>query len=117
MRYTTAEMSRPLQPERETRDQLIEELLAAMEARKELSRADERYLAEAFVDRMEREIDLRIEAKLASRRKPGRVGPGLLIPLLILAIPLSAIAGAAAHVVGLLIVWIALAGMVFAASR
>lgn len=44
-------------------DDLRDELLAMMRARRELSPEDEQYLADAFLDRLDREVDLRVEAK------------------------------------------------------
>jgi hypothetical protein len=88
---------------------LREELLAVLGARRELDREDEQYLVEVFLDRLDREIDARIEARLAERAPRRRMHPaalfGLAIPLLALAIPLSAIAGDVAGQAGLLVVW------------
>lgn len=91
-----------------TRDQLRDEIMAVLAARRELSLEDEKYLAEAFLEKLDREIDARIDARLAARA-PHRgfsasLG-GIVIALFIFAIPLSAIAGDVAGPLGLLFVW------------
>lgn len=96
------------------RDQLREELLAVTSARRELSADDERYLVEHFLDRLEADIDQRIDARLAARpalaqRSGSRGNPTAIVPAALgIAIPLSAIAGAFAGFAGIAVTWVAI---------
>ena len=46
------------------RQQLEDELMAVLQARKELNEDEERHLVESFLERIDREIDARIDARL-----------------------------------------------------
>lgn len=102
-----------------TREELREELLAITAARKELSQADEKYLIEAFLSNLDREIDAHIDARIAARPVPrkSRGGTGVVALALIFALPLSGIAGATAGVAGLAIAWAAILLIVFMSTR
>jgi hypothetical protein len=85
------------------------DLLAALEARRELGEEYDRALVEGFVDQASREIDARVEARVDEmlRRVPGRRRRANVLPIvsLVLAVPLTAIAGALGHVEGMAVVW------------
>ncbi|MBX6342138.1 MAG: hypothetical protein IRY97_06745 [Thermomicrobiaceae bacterium] len=70
--------------------------------------ADE--VAEAFLSRIDDLIDERIDARLAARRAAGTADAsnGQKIAMLVLAIPLTAIAGGIAGLTGIALVWLAL---------
>ncbi len=70
--------------------------------------ADE--VAEAFLSRIDDLIDERIDARLAARRAAGAAGAGdhQRIAMLLIAIPLTAIAGGIAGLTGIALVWLAL---------
>jgi len=93
------------------------ELLAALEARRELGDEYDRALLEGFVDQASREIDARVDARVDARfeemlrHAPGRrrSGNGLSIVSLVFAVPLTAIAGALGHVEGIAVVWAGIA--------
>ncbi len=89
-----------------------EELKAHLEARRELGPEMDDLLVASFLEKIDREIDSRIEAKLAQRTRAlqsDRRGATItLIVTLALAIPLSAVAAWTAGLPGLAIVWAAL---------
>jgi hypothetical protein len=92
-----------------------QELRAALEARKELGPEHEAHLVAGFVDKIEKEIDRRVDAKLATR--PRRRGGSALHPgNLALCIPIVAIAGGIGHTAGLIVAFAALA-LVFLVSE
>jgi hypothetical protein len=105
------------------RDELRDELLAVTSARRELSDDDEKYLIEQFLTRLEHDIDLRIDARLAVRpappQRPGpRAHPAAIVPIALgIAIPLSAIAGATAGLAGIALTWVAILVVVYLSSR
>jgi hypothetical protein len=92
-----------------------QELRAAVEARKELGPEHEEHLVAGFVDRIEKEIDRRVDAKLASRTRR-RGGSNLHPANLAICIPIIAIAGGIGGTAGLIVAFIAL-GLVFAVSE
>jgi len=105
------------------RDELRDELLAVTSARRELSADDEKYLVEQFLTRLEQDIDLRIDARLAARPTPPersapRANPTAIVPIALgIAIPLSAIAGATAGLAGIALTWIAILIVVYLTNR
>jgi hypothetical protein len=99
-----------------SRDELRDELLAITRARGELAAEHEQFLIEGFLDNLDREIDTRIEAKMASRPAKSRNNVGVVATSMALAIPLSLIAVFAGwH--GLLVTWVAILLVVFLATR
>jgi hypothetical protein len=99
-----------------------EEIRAAAEAHNELGPGYRDAVIESFLDKVGREIDARVDARLAQQQvaQPTRSGHGhsgspmaLAIVSLALGIPISAIAVAAgqhpAGFMGLLVAWIAIA--------
>jgi hypothetical protein len=99
-----------------------EEIRAAAETHNELGSAYRDAVVESFLDRVGREIDARVDARLAqqqaaqppARDRRGHPGSPMALAIISMAlgIPLSAIALAAgahpAGIVGLLVVWIAI---------
>jgi hypothetical protein len=99
-----------------------EDLTAALAARRELGHEYDKALAEGVVERMGKEVDARVDRRVAEllggmrvRGKP-RSGTPLAIVSLVLAIPLSAIAGASGHVAGLAVAWGGIAAVNFAGA-
>lgn len=92
------------------RNDLKDELRAVVNARQELSKDEEQFLVEHFLERLDADIDARIDAKVAQIRpaKQSKGGnDGWVIPAALgIAIPLSAIAAAGAGFIGLLVCWI-----------
>jgi hypothetical protein len=89
-----------------------EDLFAIIEARRELGEDYDAAFVDSFVDRITRAIDARVDEQVATLQVRSRFGglrrrggTGLAVVSLILAIPLSAIAGAEAHLYGLLVAW------------
>jgi len=98
-----------------------EEIRAAAETHDELGSAYRDAVIESFLDKVGREIDARVDARLAQqavqpparyRRGPSGSPMALAITSMALGIPISAIAVAAgthpAGIMGLLVVWIAI---------
>ena len=85
------------------------DLAAAAQARRELGPEYEAALVEAFLERLDRDIDQRLEARVGGteRVRPPPADSALPIALgsLGLGIPLSAIAGGTGHLGGLLVAW------------
>jgi hypothetical protein len=100
-----------------------EEIRAAAEAHNELGPGYRDVVIESFLDKVGREIDARVDARVAQQQvgqPPGRYGRGqsgspmaLAIVSMALGIPISAITVSAgshpAGFMGLLVVWIAIA--------
>jgi hypothetical protein len=100
------------------KEELRDELLAAVHARQELGAQHEEHLVDAFLQRLDREMDVRIEARMrAHRPRPRPAVIAVAIVALIFAIPLSAIAGYTAHFAGLLLVWTGIAAVVYLVGR
>jgi hypothetical protein len=91
-----------------------QELRAVVEARKELGPEHEEHLIAGFLGRMEKEIDRRVDERLAKVRRPreSALNPATLG----VCIPIVAIAGGIGHLPGLIIAFVALA-LVFALSE
>jgi hypothetical protein len=99
-----------------------EEIRAAAETHNELGPAYQDAVIESFLDKVSREIDARVDARLAqqqaaqppARDRRGQSGAPMVLAIISMAlgIPLSAIALAVgthpAGIVGLLVVWIAI---------
>ncbi len=92
-----------------------EELKAVVAARKELGPEHDEHLVAGFVDKIEKEIDRRVDAKLATRTR--RRGGSAIHPAnLAICIPIIAIAGGIGKTPGLIAAFIAL-GIVFLISE
>lgn len=91
----------------ERRNDLRDELAAVTAARRELSPEDERYLLDGFLDRLESQLDARIDARVqqqlgtAPRRRA--IEPWIVPAACGAAIPIVAIAAAAAGGWGVLL--------------
>ncbi len=84
------------------------ELEATIAARQELGPAHDDQLIAGFLDRIEQEIDRRVDARIASRG-PAKRGPSPLHPGTIgVSIPIIAIAGGIAGFAGLFVAFAAL---------
>ncbi|MGN6799096.1 MAG: hypothetical protein ACTHKS_13235 [Gaiellaceae bacterium] len=92
-----------------------QELKAVVEARKELGPEHEEHLIAGFLEKMDKEIDRRVDAKLASRTRR-RGGSNLHPGNLAICIPIVAIAGGIGHLPGLIAAFVAL-GLVFLVSE
>jgi uncharacterized protein with PIN domain len=95
----------PMEPE--TR----EELSATLEARRELGPGHDEHLIAGFLQRIEKEIDRRVDERVVARapRTPRRHGGSPLHPAnLALCIPIIAIAGGIGHLGGLIVAFAAL---------
>ena len=62
-----------------------QELQAVVEARKELGPEHEQHLVAGFLERMEKEIDRRVDEKLAHRRTSRHPELGIFIPIFLFA--------------------------------
>ncbi|MEU6756938.1 hypothetical protein [Streptomyces sp. NPDC046685] len=101
--------------------ELKKELDATMDARRELGPQYEAALVDSFVEKVDTQVRRRLaEQRLAAAR--GAAGPaaaegnfgerfGFAIVTLVLAIPLSAIAAAQAHLSGLVVAWAGIVGV------
>ena len=85
-----------------------QELQAVVAARKELGPEHEQHLIAGFLDRIEKEIDRRVDERVAGRPRRPR-GSALHPGNLALCIPIVAIAGGIGHLAGLIVAFIALA--------
>jgi hypothetical protein len=93
------------------------ELEATLAARRELGPAHDADLVAGFLDRIEKEIDRRVDEKVRALGPPRRRGGSTLHPgNLALCIPIVAIAGGIGHLPGLVIAFVALA-IVFGLSE
>jgi hypothetical protein len=88
------------------------ELAATVEARKELGPAHERELVEGFVDRIHKEIDRRVDERVAQQRLPARSRKsreaeiGVFVPLFIIAGIFGGVWGIAATAAALVVVFL-----------
>lgn len=89
-----------------------QELEATLAARRELGPSHDAELVAGFLERIDREIDRKVEERVAlqapAKRRASPLHPGNLA----LCIPLIAIAGGIGHVAGLIVAFLAL-GVVF----
>ena len=89
-------------------DHLKEELKATVAAREELGPAHDKELVEGFVDRIGKEIDRRVDERLAQVAPRKRGGSVLHPGNLAVCIPIVAIAGGIGHLPGLIVAFVAL---------
>jgi hypothetical protein len=92
------------------------ELEATLAARRELGPEHDQLLIAGFLDRIEKEIDRRVDERVAARGPARRRASALHPGNLALCIPLVAIAGGIGGVAGLIVAFIALA-VVFLVSE
>ena len=85
------------------------ELTATVRARQELEPAHERQLIEGFVERIGKQIDARVDERLAQQVPARRRGSVLHPGNLALCIPIIAVAGGIGHLRGLIVAFAALA--------
>jgi hypothetical protein len=88
-----------------------EELEATLAARRELGPGHDEQLITGFLQRIEKEIDRRVDERIVTRspRSPRRHGGSALHPAnLALCIPIIAIAGGIGHLGGLIVAFAAL---------
>jgi hypothetical protein len=85
------------------------ELRAAVEARRELGPEYEGALVESFLERLDQDIDQRLDARVAASPATRRPSADSSLPIALgslgLGIPLSAIAGGTGHLGGLFVAW------------
>ena len=93
-----------------------QELKAVVEARKELGPEHDEHLIAGFLEKIDKEIDRRVDEKVAARRPRGRQMSALHPGNLAICIPIVAIAGGIGKTPGLIVAFIALA-FVFALSE
>ncbi len=89
-------------------DRLKDELEATLEARKELGHGHDQELAQGFVDRIGKEIDRRVDERVAQMAPRKRPGSPLNPANLGICIPIIAIAGGIGHTAGLIVAFTAL---------
>jgi len=89
-------------------DHLKEELKATVAARDELGPAHDQELVEGFVGRIGKEIDRRVDERLAQTAPRRRSGSPLNPANLGICIPIIAIAGGIGHTAGLIVAFVAL---------
>ncbi len=101
-----------------------DDIQAALDARRELGPEMEPAVVDAFVERMERAIEARVDARLAQSgarpaREQGRGGTELTLAVVSLgvAVPLTAISAATAGFLAVLVVWLGLVGINWAYSQ
>ena len=95
-----------------------EEAAAALGARRELGAEMEPAVVDAFVERVERSIDARLDTRGGGRARRGQGSlPALPIVSLGVAIPLTAIAGGIGGLLAILIVWIGIVAVNVAHAR
>jgi hypothetical protein len=87
------------------------ELEATLAARQELGPAHDEHLIEGFLDRIEREIDRRVDERVAARGPVKRRGSPLHPGNLALCIPIVAVAGGIGGLAGLIVAFVALAAV------
>jgi anti-sigma factor RsiW len=84
------------------------ELEATLAARQELGPAHDEELIDGFLDRIDKEIDRRVEEKVAALVPRKRAASPLNPATLAVSIPIIAIAGGIGHVAGLIVAFLAL---------
>ncbi len=93
-----------------------QELEATLAARRELGPGHDEHLIEGFLQRMEREIDRRVDERIAARGPRKRGGSPLHPGNLALCIPIIAIAGGIGGLAGLIVAFVVL-GLVFSVAE
>ncbi|MFI5830733.1 hypothetical protein ACIA6C_26390 [Streptomyces sp. NPDC051578] len=107
------------------RQELKKELDATLDARRELGPEYESALVDSFVDKVHTQVRRRLaEDRMAAARGDDPAGPsadggfgerfGFAVITLVLAVPLTAIAAAQAHLPGLLVAWAGIVAVNFA---
>jgi hypothetical protein len=111
LHYITLTYTEAAMPKRRT--ELYDELLAVVRARQELTSEHDEQLIEAFLERLDREIDTRISA-----RKPKRVSSRAIVSVaaLFLALPLTFIAVFAGWQ-AVAVTWLAIVLIVYLVDR
>jgi len=105
------------------REQLRDDLLAVTAARKDLEPGHDRELIDHFLEKLDVEIDRRIDERVAARvpaapqRRAGHYAIPIVPIALGIAIPLTAIAGASAGLAGIIVAWAAIAAIVYFAMH
>jgi hypothetical protein len=97
-----------------------EELVAAMEARRELGQELEPQVIEGFLERVGKQIDERVDQRLKRRGSEGDESRiGLVVVSLLFGIPLTGIGAGTTGLAGLLVVWagIVLVNLAYALRR
>ena len=95
-----------------TTDDTRADLAATLQARRDLGPEYDEALASGFLERLDRDIDARIEARLAGASRSGSDGAlPLAIVSLALGVPLTAISAAVVGFLGLLLVWAGIVGV------
>ena len=92
------------------------ELEATLAARQELGPGHDEHLIQGFLDRIEREIDRRVDERIAARGPRRRSGSALHPGNLALCIPIVAIAGGIGGLGGLIVAFLALAAVFLVAE-
>jgi hypothetical protein len=87
------------------------ELEATLAARQELGPGHDEHLIQGFLDRIERELDRRVDERVAARGPAKRRGSPLHPGNLALCIPIVAIAGGIGGLGGLIVAFVALAAV------
>lgn len=104
-------MSPALCDDRAVEGEARTELEATLAARAELGPGHDDHLVQGFLDRIERELDRRVDERIAARG-PAKPGTSPLHPAnLALCIPIVAIAGGIGHLAGLIVAIVALAAV------
>lgn len=105
--------------------ELKKELAATLDARRELGPEYEAALVDSFVEKVDTQVRRRLAEERLSAARGGPHRPaqspdgnfgerfGFAIVTLVLAIPLSAIAAAQAHLSGLIVAWLGILGVNF----
>ena len=93
-----------------------QEIEATLAARRELGPEHDDHLIAGFLQRMEQEIDRRVDERIAQRGPRKRGGSPLHPGNLALCIPIVAIAGGIGHLAGLIAAFAALAFVFFLAE-
>jgi hypothetical protein len=92
------------------------ELEATLAARRELGPGHDEALTAGFLDRIERELDRRVEERVAARAPAKRGGSALHPGNLAVCIPIVAIAGGIGHLPGLIVAFVVLAAVFLVAE-
>jgi hypothetical protein len=85
------------------------ELEATLAARRELGPAHDQELIQGFLDRIGKDLDRRIDERIAARVPKQRASSPLNPATLAVSIPIIAIAGGIGHTAGLIVAFLALA--------
>ena len=89
-------------------ERVRQELEATVEARRELGPSHDKELVEGFLERIDKELDRRIDERIASQKPPRRPGAVIHPGNLGIAIPLVVLAGVFGGAVGVVAICVAL---------